>query len=104
MSQIIHFLLINASFLSLYYIKHTCSIGAAEVGNTYVIPQVSFASTSTSLSSRETYPYFARTCLPDDIQALGIVDVIFASNLTYVSVISSDDSYSTNLATSFINE
>ena len=52
------------------------SIKVAELSTTLEIPQISYASTAASLASRETYPFFYRTCPSDSKQAPAIAEVL----------------------------
>ena len=79
------------------------SVGVAEHSTVYSTPQVSYGSTAVDLSDKESYPFFARTCLPDSYQGDGLADLLFELNLTVVSVVSTDGAYSSSLAESFIN-
>ena len=57
------------------------------------IPQISYASTSSSLNNRERYSYFLRTVPPDSLQAKAMVDILLAMNWTVVSALHSNELY-----------
>ena len=57
------------------------------------VPQVSYASTSISLSKRSTYRNFLRTAPSDAYQAKAIIDLVEYFDWTYVSLFASDDEY-----------
>jgi len=67
-------------------------------------PQVSYASTGTSLSDKTRYDYFARTVPPDTFQALALVDVVTSFNWSYVSIVSSEGQYGDSGMKAFIHE
>lgn len=56
-------------------------------------PQISYASTSTALSDKEKYEYFARTVPSDKYQARALVDLVSFYNWSYVSLVSSEGQY-----------
>ena len=57
------------------------------------IPLVGSMSSSTILSNKEAFPYFARTFPPDDKQMRIISEILKQNNWTYVSVVYSRESY-----------
>ena len=59
----------------------------------YMVPMVSYASTSVELSNTKDYPLFLRTIIPDGYQADIIADLLVHYGWTYVSLISTDESY-----------
>ena len=69
------------------------SIPVASLGRLFKVPQVSFASTSPILSSRETYSYFYRTVPPDNLQAKAMIDIVLHFNWTQISIIYVGDTY-----------
>ena len=69
------------------------SIPVASLGRLFQVPQVSFASTSPTLSVRETYTYFHRTVPPDNLQAKAIIDIVLHFNWNYISIIYVGDAY-----------
>ena len=69
------------------------SIPVASLGRLFQVPQVSFASTSPILSSRETYSYFYRTVPPDNLQAKAMIDIVLHFNWTQISIIYVGDMY-----------
>jgi ABC-type branched-subunit amino acid transport system substrate-binding protein len=80
----------------------TCSdgsIGSAQFGNSIIASQISYASTSTSLSDKDEYYYFARTCFADESQGELLADVLDDLGLTpFISVVASTDSYAQSLS------
>ena len=69
------------------------SIPVASLGRLFEVPQVSFASTSPTLSGRETYSYFYRTVPPDNLQAKAIIDILLRFSWNYISIIYVGDAY-----------
>ena len=69
------------------------SIPVAGLGRLFEVPQVSFASTSPTLSGRETYTYFYRTVPPDNLQAKAMIDIVLHFNWNYISIIFVGDAY-----------
>ncbi|KAK3697735.1 hypothetical protein QZH41_001475 [Actinostola sp. cb2023] len=57
------------------------------------IPQISYSSTSPSLSDKYNFPSFFRTIPPDYIQAQVMADLISYYNWTYVSTLATDEDY-----------
>ena len=60
------------------------------------IPQISYSSTSPTLSEKKIYRTFLRTIPSDLYQAQAIADILEHFNWTYVSIIVSDDEYGRN--------
>ncbi|KAL3885110.1 hypothetical protein ACJMK2_025208 [Sinanodonta woodiana] len=69
------------------------SIASAQVLTQLGYVQVSYASTSSQLSSRNEFPYFMRIVTPDNKQADVIVELIKQLNSEYVQLIYSDETY-----------
>ncbi|XP_025106909.1 metabotropic glutamate receptor-like isoform X3 [Pomacea canaliculata] len=69
------------------------SIQVANLLRLFKLPQISYASTSASLSDKNRYDYFVRTVPPDILQAKALVDIVQAFNWTYVSTIHSEGEY-----------
>jgi ABC-type branched-subunit amino acid transport system substrate-binding protein len=63
---------------------------------------VSYASTTTSLSDKSRYDFFARTVPPDKYQARALVDIVAHFNWSYVSIVSSEGQYGDSGLTAFI--
>lgn len=57
------------------------------------IPQISYSSTSPSLSDKKHFPSFLRTIPPDYIQAQVMADLVSYYKWTYVSTIATDEDY-----------
>jgi ABC-type branched-subunit amino acid transport system substrate-binding protein len=73
---------------------------AAELGPEKIV-QISYASSSPSLSDRTLYPYFMRNTPSDADQGIAVADLVDAMNWTQGATISTDDSYGTGLITVF---
>ncbi|XP_071810181.1 metabotropic glutamate receptor 3-like isoform X1 [Asterias amurensis] len=71
----------------------TVSIQVANLLRLFQIPQISYASTSSELSDRKKFEYFARTVPPDKLQAKAIADIVASFGWTYVSTIASEGNY-----------
>ncbi|KAH9510160.1 Metabotropic glutamate receptor 3 [Bulinus truncatus] len=71
----------------------TVSIQVANLLRLFKIPQISYASTSASLSDKGRYDYFVRTVPPDDLQAKALADIVAKFNWTYVSAVHSEGEY-----------
>ena len=69
------------------------SIPIASLGRLFEVPQVSFASTSPTLSGRETYTYFYRTVPPDNLQARAMIDIVLYFNWNHISILYVGDAY-----------
>ena len=67
-------------------------------------PQVSYASTGTSLSDKTRYDFFARTVPPDTYQALALVDLVQSFNWSYVSLVTSEGQYGDSGMNAFAKE
>ncbi|KAG8233699.1 hypothetical protein J437_LFUL013351 [Ladona fulva] len=58
-----------------------------------MIPQLSYASTSTELSDKSRFEYFSRVVPPDNFQAQAIVEVVRALDWKYVSTVAVEGDY-----------
>jgi branched-chain amino acid transport system substrate-binding protein len=65
------------------------------------IVQLSYASSSPTLSDRDTYPYFMRNVASDADQGIAIADLVEGMGWTKGATINTDDSYGTGLVTVF---
>lgn len=57
------------------------------------MPQISYSSTSPSLSDKANFPSFLRTIPPDYVQAQVMADLVTFYNWSYVSTIATDEDY-----------
>lgn len=80
------------------------SLQVANLLRLFRIPQISPASTGTSLSDKTRYDFFARTVPPDTFQALAMVDVVQRFNWSYVSLVTSEGQYGDSGMTAFQKE
>ena len=75
------------------------SSGASETVASFLrvfqIPQISYSSTSLTLSNKDIYSYFLRVVPPDTLQVQALVDVIKKNGWNYVSTVNSDGTYGT---------
>ena len=65
------------------------------------IPQISYASSSDSLSDQFRYPYFMRTVPADDKQSLAMVRFLDTNNIRYVQVVHTPNDYGIQGAAKF---
>ena len=79
------------------------SIAAANLLSIFKIPQISYASTSATLSEPR-YKYFLRTVPPDIFQAKALASISSALGLRYPSVLSTEGAYGRDGATEVIRE
>lgn len=70
----------------------------------FEVPQVSPASTASSLGDKTRYELFARTVPPDTLQAHVMADIIHHFNWTYVSLVTSEGLYGDSGMTSFLRD
>ncbi|XP_028391565.1 metabotropic glutamate receptor 8-like [Dendronephthya gigantea] len=61
----------------------------------FQIPQISYASTSITLSNKDIYSYFLRVVAPDTFQAQAMVDIIKKFGWNYVATVNSPGTYGT---------
>ena len=69
------------------------SVPVASLFTQFMIPQLSYASTSPLLSDKDRYGYFLRTVPSDDLQAKAIYKLVVELDFTLVSAIHSNDAY-----------
>ena len=69
------------------------SVVVANFLRVFEIPQISYASTSETLSNKDIYSYFLRTVPPDSFQARAMVDIIKKFGWTYISTVNSNGEY-----------
>ncbi|RXG69757.1 Metabotropic glutamate receptor 2, partial [Armadillidium vulgare] len=65
----------------------------ANVLRLFKVPQISYRSTSASLSDRKKFPYFLRTVPSDKKQAEVIINIMEHLNISYASLIYSNNEY-----------
>lgn len=68
------------------------------------LPQISPASTASSLGDKTRYDLFARTVPPDTLQAHVMADIVHYFNWTYVSLVTSEGVYGDSGMTSFLRD
>ena len=73
----------------------TVSMTVANFLRVFEIPQISYDSTSITLSNKDIYSYFFRTVPPDSFQAQAIVDLCKEFGWNYVSTINTYGTYGT---------
>ena len=71
------------------------SAKVASILQVFEIPQISYGSTSVSLSEKDIYSYFLRTVPPDSFQAKALVDICLKFGWTYVLTVYSEGIYGT---------
>ena len=71
------------------------SAEVASILQVFQIPQISYSSTSVSLSEKDLYSYFLRTVPPDSFQAKAMVDICIKFGWTYVLTVNSEGIYGT---------
>ena len=69
------------------------SVPVASLFREFMVPQISYLSTSPLLSSRDRYGFFLRTVPADDIQATAMYRLALRFNWTLVAAIHSNDVY-----------
>jgi len=85
--------------------SNTESKAIAQIFNAFSTIQISYGSTSSSLSYRDPFPYFFRTCISDAAQSLAMANMIYNYfGWRKVSIFSSTDSYGSDGIYVFKNE
>ena len=79
----------------------TVSAAMAAVLTPLKIIQISYASSSPTLSNRTAYPYFMRNVASDADQGIAIADLVASFGWTHGATINTDDSYGTGLVSYF---
>ena len=69
------------------------SIQVANLLRLFKLPQISYASTTPSLSDKVKYDYFVRTVPPDNYQARAMMDIVRAMNWSSVFTVNSQGIY-----------
>lgn len=77
--------------------RSECSIAISRQTNHSVIPQISYASTSSLLSEKTKYPYFFRTCPSDTHQAKALSELVMRHDWQTLGTIAVEDQYSLDL-------
>ena len=72
------------------------SLVVANFLRVFEIPQISYASTSETLSNKDIYSYFLRTVPPDSFQARAMVDIVKKFGWSYISTVNSHGEYGEN--------
>ena len=72
------------------------SLVVANFLRVFEIPQISYASTSETLSNKDIYSYFLRTVPPDTFQARAMVDIVKKFGWSYISTVNSYGEYGEN--------
>ena len=71
----------------------TVSIQVASLLRLFQLPQISYASTTPTLSDKTKYDFFVRTVPSDTYQARAMLDVVLALNWTSVNTVNSKGAY-----------
>ena len=71
------------------------SMQVASLLRLFLIPQVSYGSTSALLSDKTRFPYFFRTVPPDQVQTKAMVSLLVKYNVSYIQTINTRGSYGT---------
>ncbi|KAI1309377.1 Metabotropic glutamate receptor 3 [Halotydeus destructor] len=71
------------------------SIQLANILRLFKVPQISYLSTSVTLSNKQKYEYFFRTVPSDVNQAQAIMEILKVFRWTYVAIVYSDNDYGT---------
>jgi ABC-type branched-subunit amino acid transport system substrate-binding protein len=79
----------------------TVSAAMAAVLTPLKIIQISYASSSPSLTNRDDYPYFMRNVASDADQGLAVADLVAELGFTKGATINTDDTYGTGLVSHF---
>ena len=69
------------------------SISIASLSRLFTMPQISYSSTSATLSNRDRYTYFYRTVPSDVMEGRAIIDLLQHFDWTFISTIFSRNSY-----------
>ncbi len=80
------------------------STSVATLLRLFKVPQISYASTASSLSDKARFSYFFRTVPPDFLQARVMVDIIEYFNWTYVITMHTGDIYGREGIRAFMDE
>lgn len=62
--------------MQVHFYSSVCSVQMASVLRVIQMPQISYLSTSASLSNDDRYPYFLRTVPSDTAQAQAIISIM----------------------------
>lgn len=82
------------------------SASVASYGKSVVLPQISYASSSTQLTDANNYPYFSRVCPSDNDQAALLVTLLETCGIVpYIAVVYfAEIEYSSLLSSNFISK
>ena len=79
-----------------------CSKSTAAYGSGLSLPQISFKSTTTVLSDKDDYPFFARTCASDSAQGPALSALLMQIGVApYAAMVSTTDDYASSMSKSF---
>lgn len=84
--------------------RSSCSIAIAKATKDLGIPQMSYASTSTQLSNKQTFPNFFRTCSQDEHQGVALAKLVQRYKWEQVGTITTMDAYAEDLSRKFALE
>eukprot|EP01088_Endostelium_zonatum_P001047 TRINITY_DN1131_c0_g1_i1.p1 TRINITY_DN1131_c0_g1~~TRINITY_DN1131_c0_g1_i1.p1 ORF type:complete len:795 (+),score=101.70 TRINITY_DN1131_c0_g1_i1:133-2517(+) len=77
------------------------SQAVAPISQFFQLPQISYSSTSASLSAKASYPYFTRVVSSDSVQGQALADLVRYYNFTQISVIYTNDLYGAGIYSVF---
>ena len=69
------------------------SVPIASLARLFEMPQISYVSSSATLSSRDRYTYFYRTITPDNIEVKVLISLLVQFNWNHISIIYSSNAY-----------
>lgn len=87
---------------AILFMISVCSKTTAAYGGPQTLPQISFKSTTTDLSDKDEYPYFARTCASDSAQGPSLSSLLMDIGVApYIAMVSTTDDYAVSMSKSF---
>ena len=69
------------------------SVPVANLARLYEMPQISYSSSSATLSSRDRFTFFYRTIFPDNIQVKALISLLIEFEWNHISIIYSSNQY-----------